>query len=127
MDVRELIPRHKQDYERVEVLKNQRLEDIKPILPELLEWLQDMNWPIARDIEMIVVKFQEDLIPHLKYIFTMNDGDWKYFLLNGLIGKLPDHILETLKPDLERIKNNPTNDEKYSELNDIVEELLERL
>jgi hypothetical protein len=73
------------------------------------------------------MKFQEDLLPHLKYIFTTNEGDWKYFLLNGLISKLPDHILETLKPDLERIKNNPTNDEKYSELNDIVEELSERL
>ncbi|WP_178075963.1 DUF5071 domain-containing protein [Paenibacillus oralis] len=57
MNIRELIPKHKQDYERVEQLKTKTLEEIKPILPELLEWLQDMNWPIAQDIENIVFTF----------------------------------------------------------------------
>ncbi|MBS5913827.1 MAG: DUF5071 domain-containing protein [Paenibacillus macerans] len=32
---------------------------MKPVLPELLQWLQDMNWPIAEDIENIVINYQK--------------------------------------------------------------------
>lgn len=126
VDIRELIPEHKQDYERVEQLKSKTLEEMKPILPELLEWLQDMNWPIAQDIEDIVINYQEDLLPHLKKIFITNDGEWKYFMLHGLVSRLPKHILKELRPDLIRMKDFPTKDEIVSEIDDIVTELLEK-
>ncbi|MFD1177845.1 DUF5071 domain-containing protein [Paenibacillus puldeungensis] len=126
MDIRELIPKHKQDYGRVEQLKTKTLEEMKPILPDLLKWLQDMNWPIAQDIENIVINYQEDLLPHLKEIFNTNDGEWKYFILHGLVSRLPKHIIKELKPDLIRMKDFPTKDEIVSEINDIVTELLEK-
>lgn len=43
LDIRELIPVHKSDYERVEKLKKLSLKDINPILPDLMVWLQDQN------------------------------------------------------------------------------------
>ncbi|OXM82304.1 DUF5071 domain-containing protein [Paenibacillus rigui] len=127
MDIKILIPKHKFDFESVEKLKKLNLEEIKPILPELLEWLQDMNWPIAQEIETLLLSFQEQLIPYIKNVLNTNDGTWKYFLLHGLINKLPKHVLKDLKTDLERMKNSPTDDEKYEELEDILEELLEKI
>jgi hypothetical protein len=127
VDIRELIPMHKSDFERVEKLKALNLEDIKPILPDLMIWLQDQNWPISQGIEDIIIEFQSDLIPHIKNIFSTTDGSWKYFLLHGLINRLPSSIITELREDLERIKNNPTQDEKYEELDDILSELLARI
>ncbi|AJY77931.1 hypothetical protein VN24_21915 [Paenibacillus beijingensis] len=127
MDIRELIPKHKKDFESIEKLKTLDLEELKLILPELLEWLQDMNWPIAREIQTILLHFPEDLTPHIRRIFRTSDGEWKYWILYSLLTDLPKHILIDLKPDLERINNYPTEDEKSSDLKYIVEDLLQRL
>ncbi|MGW9570914.1 DUF5071 domain-containing protein [Paenibacillus terrae] len=126
ININELIPRDKDDFERVGLLKKQSIEKLKPILPELLEWLQDGNWPVAEPIENVLLNFEEELIPYIRRIFRTNDGCWKYFLLHGLIRKLPDYTLKELKADLNRMLNAPTEDEKQEELNDILIELLER-
>ncbi|MDQ0060015.1 hypothetical protein J2T14_002187 [Paenibacillus harenae] len=127
MNTSELIPQHKNDHERVNILKTLELIEIKPILPDLLVWLQDANWPIAQGVEDIVINFQDELIPYVRDIFQTNDGTWKYFLLHGLIKRLPDSVLILLKSDLERMKNTPTPDEEYEELEDILTELLLRI
>lgn len=63
----------------------------------------------------------------MRDIFQTDDGSWKYFLLYGLVRRLPDSILYQLKPDLERVKNMPTADEEHEELDDILNELLSRV
>ena len=49
-ELRSLIPSNKHDHEKVKRIKELGYPKIKPILPELLEWIQDVNWPIARDL-----------------------------------------------------------------------------
>ncbi|RXZ77430.1 DUF5071 domain-containing protein [Paenibacillaceae bacterium] len=127
MDILGLIPTHKSDFQNVEKLKGLDIKLVKPIIPELLEWLQDMNWPIANDIEDLLINFQKDLVPYIRNVLNTKDGTWKYFLLHGLVKRLPDNILLILKPDLERMYINPTDDEKYEELDDILQELLTRV
>nr|WP_020615524.1 DUF5071 domain-containing protein [Paenibacillus daejeonensis] len=63
MNPSEIIPQHKSDFEKVEIIKMLDLKDIKPILPDLLEWLQDANWPIAKPIEDIVLHFKRSWCP----------------------------------------------------------------
>lgn len=126
MDIRELIPKNKHDHESVQKLNAIDRNDIKPILPDLMVWLQDSNWPISREIEDLIIGFQEELIPHIKNVFNTDDGCWKHVLLYGLVSKLPNHILLDLKSDLERMKYNPTDDENDEELDEILNELLDR-
>ncbi|MDN4600636.1 DUF5071 domain-containing protein [Paenibacillus sp. F6_3S_P_1C] len=126
-NIRELLPRDKHDLERVEQLKTESLENLRLILPELLEWLQDGNWPISDPIEDILINFQYELIPYIREILDTNDVGWKYFLLDGLVRKLPDNILRELEQDLRRIINRPTKDEKTEEVDEIAREILERL
>jgi len=57
-------------------------------IPDLLEWLQDMNWPIAQDMEDLIADYEEYLVPHIRAVFKTSDGSWKYFLLHGLINRL---------------------------------------
>ncbi|MNV89047.1 hypothetical protein D3C71_1833080 [compost metagenome] len=49
-DLTDYLPRHKHDFERVDVLKNSDKSIIIALIPQLLIWLQDTNWPISRDI-----------------------------------------------------------------------------
>ena len=50
MDLNKLIPEHKFDTEKVELLKELTFEKIEPIIRKLLEWLQDGNWPVSRPL-----------------------------------------------------------------------------
>lgn len=64
MDIKELIPKHKDDQKVIAGLKKLSFDELKPIIPELLEWMQDMNWPIAD----ILKAFADRMIPELYYI-----------------------------------------------------------
>ena len=44
--LRALIPRNKHDLRRARVLVALGYPAVAPVLPELLEWLQDLNWPV---------------------------------------------------------------------------------
>ena len=48
-----LIPQDKGDLETAEKLKNYTYEEVKDITPKLLEWIKDMNWPVAKPITMV--------------------------------------------------------------------------
>lgn len=43
MNLKDLVPKEKDDNENIEKLKMLSFEEIQPIIPDLLEWLQDMN------------------------------------------------------------------------------------
>uniref|UniRef100_UPI00403EFD00 DUF5071 domain-containing protein n=1 Tax=Paenibacillus sp. Y5S-9 TaxID=3122489 RepID=UPI00403EFD00 len=55
-----MLPKDKTDFESVDKLSNNELEEI---LPELFEWLQDGNWPISGSVENLLLRFGEELIP----------------------------------------------------------------
>ena len=45
MEIKHLIPKDKGDYKNIEELKRLSFDEIEPIVPDLLVWLQDINWP----------------------------------------------------------------------------------
>ncbi|GIP20618.1 DUF5071 domain-containing protein [Paenibacillus sp. J22TS3] len=127
MNIRKYLPENKHDFESVNVLKTLDKDELKEILPELFEWLQDGNWPISHSIENILLRFDEELIPHIHKVLQTNDGQWKYFLLEGLVNRLPNSILIQLREDLIRIINDPTKDEELEELGNTAANLLNKI
>ncbi|WP_326065922.1 DUF5071 domain-containing protein [Paenibacillus taichungensis] len=127
LNVREWLPRDKHDYEAVRKLSELSNEELRDIIPELMEWLQDGNWPIARSVEDLLLRFGEELIPHIQNVFKTKDPQWEYFMLTGLIRRLPSRYLIVLKVDLERILKNPTEDEMFEELDEVIVPLLEKI
>ncbi|MEK4527886.1 DUF5071 domain-containing protein [Paenibacillus sp. BGI2013] len=85
MDIRACLPRDKHDFEAVNKLNEFRNEELKVIIPELMEWLQDGNWPISKPIEDLLLRLGEDLVPHIKDVLQTQDPQWEYFILVGLI------------------------------------------
>ena len=69
-----LIPKHKDDQEVIENLRKLSFEEIKPIIPDLLEWLQDINWPIAGPVADILKPFSNNIVPDIIKILRTDDG-----------------------------------------------------
>ncbi|MDT9719781.1 DUF5071 domain-containing protein [Paenibacillus sp. ClWae2A] len=127
MDIRECLPRDKSDFEAVRKLSEFSDVELKVIIPELMEWLQDGNWPISKPVEDLLLRLGEDLIPHIKDVLRTQDPQWEYFILVGLIDQLPISHLSMLKTDLVRILESPTHDEILEELDEVILELLEKI
>src|SRR5579863_6459468 len=113
MDVKELIPKNKFDLNVIPELKKLSFEQLEPIIPELLEWLQDMNWPVARYVSDILEPFADKITPEIIRILNTNDGMWKYWIL-GFIRNTKDPLLLV---EIERIAKFPTIDEITDEVN----------
>ncbi|MBE7169021.1 MAG: DUF5071 domain-containing protein [Williamsia sp.] len=114
MDIRYLIPKHKDDQVVIDGLKKLSFAEIHPIVPALLEWLQDVNWPIAGPVVNILKPFADKLTPDILRVLRTNDGVWKLWVLSCLARTTVDPVL--LK-ELERIAAYPTRDEITEEVN----------
>lgn len=108
MNIKRLIPKDKFDFETVEKLKNYSFDEIKPIIPNLLEWLQDGNWPISKPVGELLLPFTEKISPEIAQILQGHDSVWKYWILQTF-GKISDN--ELVQSEIERILKSPTKDE----------------
>jgi hypothetical protein len=108
MNIRELIPKDKFDEEVIDRLKALSFEQINPIIPELLEWLQDINWPISGPIAQLLNPFVNRITPEIIKILKTDDGLWKLWILVTLTRTTTDPVLLA---EIERIAKCPTRDE----------------
>jgi hypothetical protein len=127
MDIREWLPRDKHDVKAIRKLSEFSDAELKEIIPELMEWLQDGNWPISKPVEDLLLRFGEELIPHIHNVFETKDSTWEYFMLVGLISRLPITYLVLLQTDFERILKFPTPCEVLEELDEIIIELMDKI
>ena len=124
---KEYLPRDKHDMERVKDLKNLSREEILPLLPGLMEWIQDMNWPIAAEVASLLLTYPDEIVPLIKDVLGTDDDVWKYWCLIKLVDKLPEKSKEFFKKDLIRLMERPTVGEKAEELDEIAIGILERM
>lgn len=124
-DLTKYLPRDKHDFESVAVLKNIDKSITITLIPQLLEWLQDMNWPIAGEVAKLLLQFPEETIPHVKAVLQMDDDLWKEWCLRYFVSELPVELIASFKPILIRISTNPTPGEILEEVNETATEILE--
>ncbi|WP_342551987.1 DUF5071 domain-containing protein [Paenibacillus sp. FSL R7-0652] len=127
MNIITMLPKDKHDFEAVEKLSKCSKDELRDVLPELMKWLQDGNWPISQPVEDILLRFGDELIPHVRDVFQTRDPQWEYFMLTGLISRLPLECLYMLKPDLERIIDQPTYSEVLEEMDEAIILLLNKI
>lgn len=123
----DLLPRHKFDNERVEIIKKMDREKILPLLPRLLEWIQDMNWPVAPSVLELLLTFPEEIVPHVQDLLYSDDDNWKWFILRFLVTELPVESRAQFKEYLIRVAETPTHNEFAEEIDEIAKEILETI
>jgi hypothetical protein len=114
MDViKELLPKDKSDNSNIDRLKHLTDEQIQPLIPSLLEWLQDFNWPIAEEILQLIVARQNLVIPYVNNIFRGDDRMWQYWMLTKLVPLLTKNNIQMIKNDLIYLSSLNENEDTF--------------
>ena len=111
MDVKKLLPKNKFDDSNIDKLYELTDEEIKPIIYDLLEWLQDYNWPIAPQIEKVLILRENLVFPYISTILSGNDVMWKCWIMLYLIPNFSEEHKQFLKKDILKFINDSKTDE----------------
>ena len=77
--------------------------EVLSILPELLSWAQDLNWPIARSVGEIVAGAGQRAIPAIRAGLESTDEEGRVGLLSTVIACLARDAKASLRGSLEDI------------------------
>lgn len=121
------IPKHKFDYETVDRIKNSSPDTIKPVLPYIFEWLEDINWPVAQELAKVMIKFDDLIIPFIKDLIHRPDGLRENSVYFFMLPLLSEKQLILLKDELERIAYYPSQFESGEGYFAIAEIYLQKL
>ena len=118
-----LLPVDKHDTVKLAEIARLGYPTIEPLVPELLAWLQDGNWPLARQLSPVLASIGLPLAPHIRGVLSGEDGMWKYWVPCTVV-KVSPELRQELHPDLERIARTPSRDESAEEVDLYAQELL---
>ncbi|PPD43243.1 MAG: hypothetical protein CTY16_13790 [Methylobacter sp.] len=99
----ELLPKDKHDFQGLEELFKLNPEMVEPHFGVLLEWLQDINWPIAQTIAEYLAQQGKALIPFVKEVLNGKDRVWQYNILVYIVDKWPVDIVTDIQGELENL------------------------
>lgn len=147
MNIQSWIPQDKSDNSHIAQISKLTAEEIAPIMVSLLEWVQDYNWPISRDVIPIIIQFQDVALPHISKILQHEpqifatlypeqiDGKvvpmhyghvdiWKYWLISCVIPYFSHSNQKKLLPLIQRIALHPTASEIAEETAEMAQNFL---
>lgn len=83
---------------------------VKPILPGLLEWIQDMNWPGSRRIAPFLREVGDPLIPYIQEVFRnySQDEEWMYWIFEMIIDYWNKEQIAQIQEELIRLTGGTT-------------------
>lgn len=102
-----LIPEHKFDQDAVQAAIAAGWPAVLPVLPALLAWLQDMNWPVARKLAPFLASIGAPLAPAIRQVLNGDDSIWKVNLIVELVTDSPA-LRDALAADLRRLAAHPS-------------------
>lgn len=124
MNLRSYVPKDKHDIKAIERARLIGFPVLNPIIPELLTWLQDINWPVASECVKLLSHADSEIVPHIQSILRSDDSIWKYWILNALCPRLAPDILATLRCDIKELTTDATQNDKAEEVDQAANELL---
>lgn len=115
MDNREFIPKDKLDVAAVERLALACPEQISGIERPLLEWIADINWPVAKELIKILPKYYKEIVPAIVVLLSNQEEDiyLKISIVEHLLPRLPNDSFIELASVIEYMANiNPKNEDE---------------
>lgn len=121
-----MLPQDKSDLQRARAIVTLGFPAIAPIVPSVLEWIQDINWPVAHIFAPFLASIGSELAPYVRTVLETDDGVWKCHVIQAVVAPSLE-LARALQPDLERIVRNPSQSEQNEEVDLVALEALERL
>ena len=105
-ELKSYLPKDKFDDSGLTYLQEIGFPGINPILPELLEWIQDINWPVAQPVCSLLSKAGEEIIPYLEKALESDDFEWGFWIIECLLPKMDIKIQQKVKSSVEIFSRN---------------------
>lgn len=121
-----MIPRDKFDCSSIEKMYALTDNQMAEIVYDLLEWIQDINWPVAQKLIPVLLERENLIFPYIIDILNKDDYTWKYCVLDFLIPNFSITHKEQLKGNILKLINDPNNDEDTIALREIAIECYNR-
>jgi len=125
-DLTALLPVSKFETEKAARIASLGYPRVEPVMPQILEWLQDLNWPVARVFQPFAASIGAPLAPHVRSILRTDDGCWKRSVLSGVVAESFE-LATCLRPELERLAASPTAIEAQEKVDVLASEILGRI
>lgn len=120
------LPQSKSDVACAQEIVGLGYPAVEGVIPQLLEWIQDLNWPVASVFAPFLAKIGLPLLPHVRSVLATDDATWKYSLIVAVVKDAPE-LAEALRPELTRIAVWPADAERDEELDQVAREALSKL
>lgn len=115
---------HKADFEACDKLLSADSTQVVAVLPQLLCWLQDINWPVAPYIIKRLSQLDAVLAGPVLVVLGSNDEMWKYWIISNLLPFATAEVCHAVYPRIKEIAVMPTKSEVSEEVNLVAAELL---
>lgn len=121
MNEQKLIPKDKFDLDAAKRLSLATPEQVSAVATPLLEWIADMNWPVALEIIHVLPKFHKELLPSIEPILLNQENDiiWKYWIISQLLIQFPKESLLTLLPIIQEYADLIPHNEDEEDLKEV--------
>ena len=106
--LRGALPERKDDLARAHDIIRLGYPAAAPVLPHLMRWLQDPNWPVTGIIAPFLSQIGRPLLPEIRTVLRGDDEIWIYSVMAGLIGRMPDNLVDDLRDDLRSLAQRPS-------------------
>ncbi len=123
VDVKTLIPQEKRDMTKAKAAIAAGYPVVAPILRDLLIWLQDINWPVARVLAPFLASIGAPLAPFIQDILNTEDQIWKYWVILVVLGESRE-LAEALRANLRRLARTPNEAEAMASLDEVASSVL---
>ncbi|MDO3436586.1 DUF5071 domain-containing protein [Rhizobium sp. CBN3] len=112
MDIKSLLPCHKHDLAAVSAIEKAGFPAVAPILDDLLAWIADGNWPVARPLARFLASLGNPIVEPVMHVLAGKDSGWKYFCLDLIVRHLPADSIGRLHEVLYQLAINPNDDDR---------------
>jgi Domain of unknown function (DUF5071) len=122
-----LLPNNKHDLRSVKHLSTLPPSTIAPLIPHLLTWLQDHNWPIYPSMQELVLQHPSLAVEAIrKVLIDADDIEWTLRCLDT-IARMPKEQQMALRWEVEGIAKRPNEVEKLEEADVEAQAILDEL
>ena len=121
----DLVPEAKDETDKAKKLVALGYPAVAPVLAEMLEWVEDANWPVATVFLPFLGRIGAPLVPYVRYVLQSQDEQWKRVVLDQIVGKSGD-LAHGLSVDLLRLIKTPTTGERSEGLHTVASALFQK-
>ncbi|MEL0438995.1 DUF5071 domain-containing protein [Phycobacter sp. K97] len=124
MSIQNCIPKDKYDVPATDRAGELGFPSLNEAIPDLLEWLQDANWPVAEPIASIMQYAGTEIVPHIRKILAGQDQEWKWAIIVLVVARSSPEVICDLQDELLRLAHSPSEGEKRAGVDGVAQEVV---